>query len=437
MFDKSSNRKWRWIASGLFAIQSLVVLTLIIQSKPWLTGDSARYMALADSLKSSQDFGLRVDSIYEPEGMRMPGYPIFIAFCSFLPLPALLGVVIIQGCLFFISVWLFWRIAERVWGCYEGVGFLALSTVYPFIAYSVGQISPEIPTVFLVAAAFYMLLNPTTPRVAAVGLMIGIATYFRPNLFLLSFVIAISCVMADRRMYRKSLILIITALLAALPWTLRNYSTFGVVTPVSVIRGTGNSLFLATWQSKVSTRSLIEYGMRGGVTPEFERSGMLAQIHSVNRQIGVSQDTVFVSLEAYKGNETKARADRLFTEAAWRNMKFWPGTYLFSSMKNMARMWFSANLPERLPGLVRGMLVGLGIAALVLGITGLTIELRRGARAHKVMVYSALGTFLYFTLTLCWLHTEARYTLSARMIMLVFASHAIVRGVRRVIGLNE
>jgi hypothetical protein len=282
-----------------------------------------------------------------------------------------------------------------------------------------------------------MLLNPTTPRFAAVGLMIGIATYFRPNLFLLSFVIAISCVMADRRMYRKSLILIITALLAALPWTLRNYSTFGVVTPVSVIRGTGNSLFLATWQSKVSTRSLIEYGMRGGVTPELERSGMLAQIHSVNRQIGVSQDTVFVSLEAYKGNETKARADRLFTEAAWRNMKFWPGTYLFSSMKNMTRMWFSANLPERLPGLVRGMLVGLGIAALVLGITGLTIELRRGARAHKVMVYSALGTFLYFTLTLCWLHTEARYTLSARMIMLVFASHAIVRGVRRVIGLNE
>ncbi|MGH8598564.1 MAG: hypothetical protein ACREXT_18070, partial [Gammaproteobacteria bacterium] len=103
------------------------------------------------------------------------------------------------------------------------------------------------------------------------------------------------------------------------------------------------------------------------------------------------------------------------------------GTYLLSSVKNMARMWFSANLPDRLPIMVKGLLVAVGITVLIFGVTGIVLVLRRDDSSRKLFVFAALGMFSYFTLTLCWLHTEARYTLPARLLLLVFASHAIAR----------
>lgn len=418
----------RLLIGALFVLQGMVLLALVIKTIPWLTSDSERYMGLAAAFGSDKGFGLGSGAAFEPEGMRMPGYPLLIYVCQLL-LSGALGVVICQCLLLLASVWIVWRVATKVFGETTALIFLALSSIYPFVAYSACQISPEIPTVFLVAAIFFLMLRTTWTRFALAGLMIALAAYFRPNLLLLGVFLAPACVLADRRLLLKALLMLIVFGLTLFPWALRNYQIFGVFTPVTVYRGTGLSLFLATWQNRVSVPSLVEYGMGRQRTPELQQSGMLTQVSALNEEIGVAPETIFVTMELFPGNDKKARVDAVYTRAAISNIKAAPLTYLLGSAKNMARMWFTAYLPESLPFILRLVLVLEGVLVFILGIAGtaLAIIRTRVDKESRLIVFAAASAFLYFTLTLCWLHTEARYTIPVRLILLMLAAYGLKR----------
>jgi hypothetical protein len=415
----------RLLVRALFGLHALVLLGVVIKTRPWLTGDSERYLALADALGGGRGYGLWNGAAFEPESIRMPGYPALIMVSHKLLGQGQWGIVLTQGTLFIIAVWLMWRVTSEVFGQLAGICFLALSAIYPFVAYSVGQVSPEMPTVFLVVLSIFLLLRPTAFRLASVGALIGIATYFRPNLLLLGVPLALACFLADRRMYLKALLPLIFTGVLLLPWAIYNYRTFGVFTPTSIITGSGINLFLGTWQSRVSVPSLIEYGMKGHATEELARSGMLEQVRAVNMQIDVPLDTPCVNMGNYPDNDKRRRAEKLFTTAAISNVKSWPGTYLLSSVRNMFRMWFSAYLPERFSPLMRLALVLEGLLALVLGIMGCALALRRVHGPHRLLVFASVGALLYFMGTLCWFHTEARYTIPVRLVLLSFAAYAL------------
>jgi 4-amino-4-deoxy-L-arabinose transferase-like glycosyltransferase len=411
----------------LFALHALVLLVLALNTKTWLTGDSKRYLALADALRHGHVYGLGSGAAFEPEAMRLPGYPLFVMACQALFHDSNASIILVQCLLFLISVWLVWRVALETLGQLTGLSFLVLSAVYPFVAYSACQISPEMPAVFLLALAFFLLLRRTRTGFAGAGACLAAAVYFRPNLLLLGPALALVCVLADRRLYRKALLLVVCNALPVLPWAIHNEMTFGVFTPTSVVRGSGISLFMATWQSRVNVSSLIEYGMNGRASQELESSGMLEQVRAVNRQVGVPADTVFVNMDVYPDNEKRMKAERLFTQTALANMLDWPGTYLLSSTKNMLRMWFSAYLPASLSSPARLGLMLLGLLVLLLGICGVVLALRHEQESSRLIVFAAVGALLYFTFTLCWLHTEARYTIPVRLFLLVFAAYALRR----------
>jgi hypothetical protein len=142
-------------------------------------------------------------------------------------------------------------------------------------------------------------------------------------------------------------------------------------------------------------------------------------------QIDVPLDTPCVNMGNYPDNDKRRRAEKLFTTAAISNVKSWPGTYLLSSVRNMFRMWFSAYLPERFSPLMRLALVLEGLLALVLGIMGCALALRRVHGPHRLLVFASVGALLYFMGTLCWFHTEARYTIPVRLVLLSFAAYAL------------
>lgn len=413
------------ICWGLLALHLLPLSFLLMKTNPWMTGDSGRYLALAESLLLGRGFGFENEGSMEPEGWRMPGYPLFIAVCRFVAGGSYLGVVVGQSALFLISVWLVWKIATRTFGELTGLFFLLLSTIYPFVAYSAGQISAEMPVVFLISMVFFLLLEPSLWRVALAALLIGSSAYFRPNLMILTLAIAAAITLADRRNYQKALLMLGIATIVAVPWAIRNYSVFGTFTPMPVFKGTGTSLLLATWQSKISAPSLIKYGMRGEVTPEVAMSGMIEQIRVLNRQIGVPENTVFVTLESYPNNQQKMKAEIVLTHAALSNIRSWPITYLRSSAINTVRMWFSANLPEDIPSWIRFGLRAEGVLIFLLGLGGVGKAVLRTSNAQKLMVFCCAALFLYFSLTLCWLHTEARYTIPARLLFLMFAAYFV------------
>ncbi|HKQ79215.1 MAG TPA: glycosyltransferase family 39 protein [Blastocatellia bacterium] len=355
----------------------------------------------------------------------MPGYPLFIAASRLIIGHNNFGIVLIQTALFLASVWFVYKVAIRAFDELTGFVFLVFSAIYPFVAYSVGQLSPETPVVFLVSLAFFLLSDPTTPRVALAALVIGLSAYVRPNLILLNIALAAALVLINRNNYRKALLMVVIAITIAFPWALRNYRLFGIFTPTPAIKGSGNSLLLATWQSRVSIPSLIEYGMNGNVTSEARSSGMADQISGLNRQLGVPESALFVTPESYPGNRLKLKADALFAEAAFANIKNYPIEYLKSCFINTFRMWFSAYFPGSFPVAIRYGLLAEGILVLIIGLGGAFISMRGYDERQKTVLILFIMTFLYFALTLCWLHTEARYTIPARLPLLLFAARFV------------
>jgi hypothetical protein len=68
-----------------------------------------------------------------------------------------------------------------------------------------------------------------------------------------------------------------------------------------------------------------------------------------------------------------------------------------------------------------------GLLVLLLGICGGVLALRHEPGPSRLILFAAVGALLYFTFTLCWLHTEARYTIPVRLFLLVFAAYALRR----------
>lgn len=419
----------RWFGLILLLLHLPVLLVLVMKTEPWLTGDSLRYLALAESLKTGRGFGLENGAVFELEGWRMPGYPAFIAACHALLGPNAISVVIIQSLLFLASVWVAWVVADKTFGRQAGLAFLALSAVYPFVAYNVGQLSPEIPTVFLTALALYCLTQPTMARYAIAGGLLGATGYFRPNLFPLGVAVGVALILANRRHYRGAATLMVAVAVMALPWALRNYLTFGKFSPMpACTAGAGHSLLSATWQARVSSYSLIEYGVKGKATVELESSGMIEQISALNRRLNMPPETVSVTPESYPGNEKKIQAERLFAEAAFENMKAWPLAYLRSTAINVPRLWFSAYFPQNLPFVVRAGFVLFGLLTLLLCIAGMVFAMRNNSNPHqRGVIFAAVGGILYLTASLCWFHTEARYTIPLRLVCLMFAAYGLAQ----------
>src|SRR5215510_1840210 len=423
-FSSAAISRLRWWA---FAIHLPPLALLIMKTAPWMTADSGRYIALSESLAQGRGFGLGDGASYEPEGWRLPGYPAFIALSRVVAGGGDWGIVLIQSALFLASVWLVYKVAVRAFGELTGLIFLVFSAGYPFVAYSAGQISPETPVVFLISLAFFLLSDPTARRVALAAALVGVSAYFRPNLLPLNFALAAALVLVDRRNYRKALLMCAVSMVVAFPWAARNYWVFGKFTPLPVIKGSGVSLLLASWQSRISTPTLIEYGTKGNFTTEARLSGMSDQISGLNRRLGVPETTIIVSPEAYPGNEIKLKSDALFAEAAINNIKSYPIEYLKSSLINSLRMWFSAYLPESIPAGIRYALLAEGILVLILGLGEVFFAIFRGGEGRKLVVVLFVMIFLYFSATLCWLHTEARYTIPARLPLLLFAARFVSR----------
>src|SRR5262245_19482102 len=109
-------------------------------TKPWLTADSSKYLALAEALRNGA-FGLVENGLFQPEVVRPPGYPVFLFIVLHLLNQELVAVVIIQLALYLFSVFLIERILIK----YEitSLPLLLLAALYPVISAYAAQIMTE------------------------------------------------------------------------------------------------------------------------------------------------------------------------------------------------------------------------------------------------------------------------------------------------------
>ena len=419
----------RFFVITLFALNAVVFVLIAAMVRNWTTGDSSRYVDLARNLIRGQ-FGVIAQNGFEPEGIRSAAYPVFILICDILPGNIELNVVIVQGVLYFCSVFLIWKLIRQTFGNKFSNCFLVFLLFYPFIAHSSCFVSPETACVFLLALSAYILdsaLRKGRDYVgfAATGVALGLAIYFRSNLLPLPFFLGLIFLAAYKKNRKAALLLPAAAVLMMVPQMIFNYHNFRSLSPAPVYTGAQTSLWMATWHARVSTDALMKY-RRMETTPELAASGMLEQMAEINRKIGLRDDYFPVNLGYYENNAIRERVIEEYGKSAAENIRETPGIYLGSSFVNVFRMWFSAYLSYAdIPALLQYYLLFAGFSVFLVGLAGMFLVIKDSVYRASPFVLIAAGSILFHAITLCWSHTEARYTIPARLFLVAFAAYAV------------
>ena len=425
----SSLKREKILIFSLFLCHAIAFVFIATRTQSWLLNDSLAYMNLAKNLAVGS-FGFETASNFEPQGVRSFGYPVFVLICQLLPGNFDLNVVIVQGILYLTSVFLIWKLTRSIFCKSVSFVFLAVLLFYPFIAYQSCLVLPENICLFLLVAAAFVLdvllrKNFIYTGFAAVGFLSGLAMYFRPNLFPLPFFLAFIFLLVHKKCRRAVLFLPLAAIPTTLPNVIYNYQTFGKVSPVPIYGGAQTSLWMATWHARVSTDTILKY-RRGEITPALAASGMFEQMAEINRKVGVREDLFPIDMISYADNATRARVQEEYGKAAIENIRETPGIYLKSCFINLFRMWVSAHLSHSgISFWARFYLISIGVFVLLCGFGGLILSIKNSVYLSSPFVVFASAAIIFHSVTLCWSHTEARYTIPARLFLVAFAAYGI------------
>jgi hypothetical protein len=405
---------------GLIAQSALVM----IMTKPWLTADSPKYLALAEALKNGA-FGLVENGLFQPEVVRPPAYPVLLYIVLHLLNQKLVAVVIVQLALYLFSIFL----VERILRKYEitSLPLLLLALMYPSISAYAAQIMTEGISIFLVTLIVFLLATPasiTVPRLFVSGVLAGAAILCRPDLLLLPLLLGVAIAISDLGKLGlgatviKNLAPVVTGCsLLLVPYAVRNHIILGAPSPLPPAGAVGNSLYTATWESTLTLKDFDSL-YAGPVSKAAEDSGYVSEVARINQSIGAPAMTPPFNPESYP-QEIRIRASHAYAEEAFERMLHNPGGYIIHSINKWWRLFNTAEYPGRLPIGLRVFLQISSALIWLLGFAGTIYLFLTGANFGLKIPSVAL---LYFPLVHMWLHTEARYTASARLLLLFNAS---------------
>ena len=392
-------RIFAWVLLGCQCAGALVLM-------PPVRGDAPDYLRLAKDLARGS-FG----TASWPEAMRPPGYPLFLcAFHNLLGMPP--GIIsALQLLMYLGSIWLVARFLKRK----AGTIFLLIAAIYPFTAFYASAIMAEAIATLLLTMIALLIADESWRRLLIAGALAGLLTLFRPDFVLLPFAIALGVI---GKRPARALAAIGAAALVMLPYAAWNEVTFGKPSPIPVAGAIGSSLYLSTWQDRVSLDGLNAL-YAGQATPEARRAGLIAEVTQLNRSIGAPDLTAPWNPADYSSLAQERASVTVFQNAAIQRIEADPSFYARHVALNVWRLWNSSTYPA-LP-----LLLAL-VSAIVtlLGFAGAALTIRRPelsvTRAQVLML-------LYLPLVHAGLHTEARYTAAARPLLVMFAAIFIER----------
>ena len=414
-------------------IAQVVLLTqAIVKGKPWLTGDSPVYINLAHSMINGIGYGRMCQAGFVIEPTRLPGYPGFIGLLFTVFGDNNLWIILAQSALYLASVYFTYKIAVKIFGKETGLVFLLFSSVYPFMAFAAAQISPEIPSLFFITIGLYLLSNPKILNLILSAISLSVAAYIRPNLILLGFFISFFCLVFSREKRKNYLLIPVIILIAFFPWAVRNYYTFGKFTPTALVSGVGVSFYVSSWEVLISPKTMTEYNDKGNFNDEARSSGFAAQIEGITNKVREccpdDNDIVATSVANCDSLAKVTVIENEMFRLGIENIKAHPIEYLWNSFINVFRMWFTYYGLDNYPIYIKLPLISLGVLALLLGVCGIVFTIiSNRLNLRSPLLISLLVTILYFPATMSLLNTQARYTIPARLLLLLFASFAIIR----------
>jgi 4-amino-4-deoxy-L-arabinose transferase-like glycosyltransferase len=234
----------RWFVPGVLALGLLLRLCFILEF-PLVAGDSLTYLELARNCLEHGVLGLGTGPVVEPSGMRMPGYPLFLAAgLAVFGRQSVTAILVLQALLDLGTCLLVGGIARSLGGPRAARLALLLAANCPFLANYSSNLLTETLATFLTAATLRLVLlalEASWPRAGRLFLFSGLttaaATYVRPDSLFLLFV-ALTVVPFARAVSRGeavrcALLLVSGVVVSLLPWTLRNWRVLHVFQPLA------------------------------------------------------------------------------------------------------------------------------------------------------------------------------------------------------------
>jgi 4-amino-4-deoxy-L-arabinose transferase-like glycosyltransferase len=201
--------------------------------------DEGIYRLLANNLLVHGFYG------YEPGGniaYRAPGYPFFLAGLRWL-VDAQWFTRTVQALMAGVTVMLAAWIANRLFGLAAAAVTAALLAITGTLAaYGSFELSETLATFMLVSAAAVALLafaHDSTRIAWCAGVLLGLSVLTRPQALILipALAVWIGFAFGSKRRLRAGFALILGAVIAIAPWTIRNASRLDAFVPVSSYGG--------------------------------------------------------------------------------------------------------------------------------------------------------------------------------------------------------
>jgi 4-amino-4-deoxy-L-arabinose transferase-like glycosyltransferase len=263
-------RKHRWwfLAATVAAV---LMRTFFILKMTVIQGDSLVYGELAKCLATQHFYGLSKATGWAPTMIRMPGYPLYMAFTFLLfGVDHYFGAMLFQ--LFFdvLACFLVADLARRVFSEQAARSAFLLAAFCPFLLNYVATPLTECLETFCTVAALECAVLAFESRRqrwwALCGVAIAAAIYLRPDGGLLLGCIGISILLFiwhQRDRWRELtlavLLLGFVSLAPLLVWTVRNYRVFHVIQPLVDPHATDPGEFIPAGFNRWCATWFIDY----------------------------------------------------------------------------------------------------------------------------------------------------------------------------------
>ncbi len=232
---------WMVCLSGLLRL----VLALYQPPNPELWADAGTYHALADNMISGHGFS--VDG-QQPSRVRTPGYPAFIAVIYFFFGSSPKIAVVVQALICSLSVYVVYRLGQIVLDHRGAILSALLVSVHPALLYYDTRLLREGPTglllLLIALLAFRFSGRATKWHLLLIGSLLSAVSMIRPETLLMGLPAAYILFRPHfhvRQLWRPVLLVALPILLVWLPWTARNYTLFGSLSPITA--GIGSTMW--------------------------------------------------------------------------------------------------------------------------------------------------------------------------------------------------
>ena len=223
--------------------------------------DAAIYDRIGTSLASGNGYSL--DGI-EPTRLRPPTYPAFLAVIYYIAGRNLSVVTIVQSILGMLTVLLSYLLACRVFGRRAGWIVALIVASYPALIYYDTRILREGPTAMLLTATVLLAIHARASRrrswrLLSVGALMAVLSMCRLETTVLAVPVGyllVRPIRSLRSLVRPMVLLGLPVLIVWTSWTVRNYVTFGSLSPVTT--GLGSMLWFGSRWAEIGGDSHTE-----------------------------------------------------------------------------------------------------------------------------------------------------------------------------------